>query len=213
MTPRTVFLVLLLATAPLSAQTFSITPSAGTLGYGGSLGARFGPLGVRVVGNTGSYSRDFQKESIKYNADLKLNNVGGIVDLYALGGFHISGGIFQNKNHVDLMSLQNQTIVVHGVPYPAALIGFVTGQVNVNKNSPYAGIGWGHSGKGIGLTFDVGALYHGAPKLAVQAHPTNPALVPASFYTDLEAERAKTESDISNYKYHPVVTIGLSFGF
>jgi hypothetical protein len=49
--------------------------------------------------------------------------------------------------------------------------------------------------------------------LSVQPHPANPALVPASFYTNLETERAKTENDIRNYKYYPVVGIGLSFGF
>ncbi|HSP34836.1 MAG TPA: hypothetical protein VLU46_11015 [Thermoanaerobaculia bacterium] len=205
--------VLLFAALPAAAQTFSVTPSVSTLGYGGSIGARFGVVGLRVMGNTGSYSRDFQKEDIKFNGKLKLNNVGGIVDLYAGGGFHVSGGIFSNKNHVDLISDKNQIITVNGRPYPAALIGYVTGQATVSKNSPYAGIGWGHSGKGIGLTFDVGALYHGSPKLAVQAHPTQPALVPASFYADLEAERAKTENDIRSYKYHPVVTIGLTFGF
>ena len=205
--------VLLLAAVPLGAQSFSITPSAGTLGYGGSVGARFGPVGVRVMGNTGSTTREFQKQSIRYDATLKLNNVGAILDLYALGGFHVSGGMFSNNNRVDLQSVKDQTITVNGVQYPAAVIGYVTGQVHVKKNSPYAGIGWGHSGRGIGLTFDVGALFHGAPKLSVEPHPTNPALVPASFYTNLETERAKTENDIRNYKYHPVVTIGLSFGF
>jgi len=213
MKSRILVLIVLVAAAPLGAASFSITPSISTLGYGGSVGARFGPIGLRVMGNTGSYSRDFQKQSIKYNGTLKLDNVGGIVDLFAPGGFHVSGGLFSNRNHVDLISSKTQTIIVNGVAYPAALIGFVTGQAHVNKTSPYAGIGWGHSGRGIGLAFDVGALYHGAPKLAVQAHPTAPALVPASFYTDLEAERAKTENDIRNYKYHPVVTIGLTFGF
>jgi len=56
-------------------------------------------------------------------------------------------------------------------------------------------------------------LFQGSPKLSVQPHPTNPALVPASFYTNLETERAKTENDIKSYKYYPVVGIGLSFGF
>ena len=76
-------------------------------------------------------------------------------------------------------------------------------------------IGWGGkpSGHGFGLTFDLGVLYQGSPKLSVQAHPTNPAIVPASFYTNLEAERAKTENDIKNYKYWPVVGVGFSFSF
>lgn len=211
-----ILFALLLAAAPLGAQTFSVTPSAGTLGFGGSAGVRFGIVGVRIVGNTGSYSRDFQKQSIRYNGTLELNNAGGIVDLYPFpigSGFHVSGGVFSNRNRIDLVSDKTQTIVVNGVSYPAALIGYVSGDVRVNRSSPYAGIGWAKTGKGIGLSFDIGALYHGSPKLAVQAHPVNPALVPPSFYTNLEAERAKTENDIRSDKYHPVVTLGITFGF
>ena len=195
----------------------SITPEVSTIGYGLSAGFGVTPLfGVRVAAHTGSYSRDLHKESIEYNGKLKLNNYGGLVDLYPFGsGFRLSAGVFGNSNKIDLASKPGQTITVNGVAYHSAAIGDVTGDVKFNKTSPYGGIGWGTkpSGRGFGLTFDLGVLYQGSPKVSVQPHPTNPALVPASFYTNLETERAKTENDIKNYKYYPVVGIGLSFGF
>jgi hypothetical protein len=193
----------------------SVTPEVSTMGLGVSAGFGITPLfGVRVAGHTGSYSRDLHEESIRYNGKLKLNNGGALLDLYPLAsGFRLSTGVFANSNEIDLASKEGGTITVNGVPYPSAAIGSVTGDVRFNKTSPYVGIGWGGKGRGFGLTFDLGVLYQGSPKLRVQANPTNPAIVPPSFFTNLEAERAKTESDIKNYKYYPVVGIGFSFGF
>ena len=195
----------------------SITPEVSTLGYGLSAGFGVTPLfGIRVAAHTGSYSRDLHKESIAYNGKLKFENYGGLVDLYPFAsGFRLSAGVFGNNNKIDLASKPNQIVTVNGVQYPSALIGSVTGDVKFNRTSPYGGIGWGTkpSGRGFGLTFDLGVLFQGSPKLSVQPHPTVPALVPASFYTNLETERAKTENDIKNYKYYPVVGIGFSFGF
>jgi hypothetical protein len=206
---------LFVLTTPLFAV--SITPEVSTLGYGASVGFGFTPLfGIRLAGHTGSYSRNLHKESIEYNGKLKLNNGGAILDVYPLGsGFRLSGGVFANSDKIDLASKPGGTVTVNGVPYPTAAIGNITGDVKFSKTSPYAGIGFGTkpSGSGFGVTFDLGVLYQGSPKLRVQANPTNPALVPPSFNANLEAERAKTENDIKNYKYYPVVGIGFSFSF
>jgi len=86
--------------------------------------------------------------------------------------------------------------------------------VKFNRTSPYLGIGRGRPpGSRFAVVFDLGVVDQGSPKLSVQPHPTAPALVPPQFYTDLEAERAKTEHDVKNDKYYPVFSIGLSFGF
>jgi hypothetical protein len=210
--------VIIVALFATSAFAVNITPEVSTLGYGLSAGFGFTPLfGLRVVGHTGSYSRDLHKESIAYNGKLKLSNGGAIVDVYPLGGgFRLSAGAFANSDKIDLASKPGQTITVNGVPYPSDAVGNVTGTVKFNKTSPYAGIGFGSKpsgGRGFGLTFDLGVLYQGSPKLSVQAHPTNPALVPPTFNQNLETERAKTENDIKNYKYYPAVGIGFTFGF
>ncbi|HYS53319.1 MAG TPA: hypothetical protein VER58_06095 [Thermoanaerobaculia bacterium] len=212
---KLVVLVVALFAMPLFAV--SVTPEVSTLGYGVSAGFGVTPLfGIRVAGHTGSYSRDLHKESIAYNGKLKFNNYGGLLDIYPMAsGFRLSGGIFGNDNKIDLASKPGQTITVNGVPYPSDAIGNVTGDVKFSRTSPYLGFGWGNkpSGHGFGVTFDLGVLYQGSPKLRVQANPKNPALVPASFYTNLETERAKTENDIKNYKYWPVVGVGFSFSF
>lgn len=209
--------LLAITIAALSQPLFavSVTPEVTTLGYGLSAGFGITPLfGIRVAGHTGSYSRNLHKEDLQYNGKMKFNNGGALLDVYPFaGGFRLSAGAFANSNKIDLVSNENQTFVINGVSYPAGQVGNITGQVKFNKTSPYAGIGWGTkpSGRGFGLTFDLGVLYQGSPKLTLTAHPvTN---IPPSFYQNLEVERAKTENDIKNYKYWPVVGIGFSFGF
>jgi hypothetical protein len=195
---------------------FRFGAEVGTLGYGITLEQSITPsFTLRAVGHTGSYSRDLQKESIDYNGKLKLGNAGVLLDLHPGGsGFRLSAGVFTNQNKIDLVSKSSGTIVVDGVPYNTALVGNITGDVKFARTSPYAGIGWSRRpGRGWGASLDVGVLFQGSPKLRVEAHPTMPALVPASFSTSLEAERVKTERDLENYKYYPAISFGVSYGF
>ena len=207
-------LFLALIALPASALDFGLTPTVGTNGFGISADLRVTPVfGVRVLTDTGSYSRNLHKEDIAYIGKLKFNNVGGLVDLYPRSGaFRISAGVFSNSNRIDLRSNDPGTVTINGIAYPVVLIGSITGDVKFNKTSPYVGIGWGVSpGRRWGVTFDAGTLFQGSPRLSVQPHPLIPALVPARFYVDLERERAKTETDIKNYRYWPVVSVGLRF--
>jgi hypothetical protein len=215
---KRIVIALLLAAVSLPAfaqSKFSIGLGAGTLG--GSVSASYratSAIGLRAIYNKGSYKRNYTERDINFDATAKLESFGGIIDIYPTGrAFRISGGILSNRNRVDGITTEDNVVIINGVRYPSALVGFVTAQATVNKTTPYAGFGWASNASKVGLSFDVGAVYHGAPKLSVQAHPTIPALVPASFYADLEAERARAEQDISKYKWHPVVQIGLTFNF
>jgi len=211
-------LTLLAATLaiPAFAQSkFNVGVAAGTLG--GSVSASYrvtSGIGLRATYNRGSYTRNFTERDVNYDATVTLDSFGGLIDLYPTGrAFRITGGVLSNRNRVEGITTDDNFVVINDVRYPSVLVGYLTAQATVNRTSPYAGFGWASSGRRVGFTFDVGAAYHGAPKLAVQAHPTIPSLVPASFYADLEAERAKAEQDISKYTWHPVVQFGITFGF
>lgn len=214
---RTLLALLVIAiAAPSYGQAkFNVGLAIGTLG--GSVSASYrvtSGIGLRATYNNGSYTRNFTERDVNYDATVKLDSFGGLIDLYPTGrAFRITGGVLSNRNRVEGITTDDNVVVINDVRYPSALVGYLTAQATVNRTSPYAGFGWASTGRRVGFAFDVGAAYHGAPKLAVQAHPTIPALVPASFYTDLEAERVKAEQDISKYKWHPVVQFGITFGF
>ncbi|HKO00166.1 MAG TPA: hypothetical protein VJ032_00650 [Thermoanaerobaculia bacterium] len=214
---RTLFTLLVaFAAIPAFAQSkFNAGLAAGTLG--GSVSASYrvaSGIGLRATYNRGSYTRNFTERDVNYDATLKLDSLGGLIDFYPTGRtFRLTGGVLSNRNRVEGITTENNFVEINNVRYPSVLVGYLTAQATVNRTSPYAGFGWASSARRVGFTFDVGAAYHGAPKLAVQAHPTIPALVPASFYADLEAERVQAEQDVSKYKWHPVVQFGITFGF
>jgi hypothetical protein len=211
---KRVLALLIFVTSPLLAADF--TAQIGTLGLGGGVGFRVGRIvGLRAIANSGSYSRNLHKEDIKYSGTLHLQNFGGLVDLYPTAGrLRITAGALSNRDHISLVSDPSNVITVNGQQYPSALVGNVTGAVTFNKTAPYFGIGFGPSpGARWSLTFDAGAIQQGSPKLSVTPHPTIPQLVPASFYVDLERERAKTENDLRSYRWYPVVTLGVSLAF
>jgi hypothetical protein len=202
--------------SPLAAGDFTLSPQIGTLGYGAGVGFRIARIaGVRLIGNSGSYSRNLHKENIKYSGTLHLQNFGGLVDLYPTGGrFRLTGGALSNRDHISLISDPTNVITIDGVQYSSAIVGYVTGDVTFKRIAPYIGLGWGAaSGSRWSLTLDAGAIQQGSPKFSVTPHPTIPQLVPASFYVDLERERAKTENDLRNYRWYPVVTIGVAWSF
>ena len=206
-------LVVVFALLALPAFAVNITPEVSTLGYGASAGFGITPLfGFRVAGHLGSYSHDVNKGAM-YDGKLELNNGGALIDVYPFAsGFRLSAGAFANGDKIKLVSKPATPLIVNGHPYPSG-IGNITGEVSFNKTSPYAGIGWGTkpSGRGFGLTFDVGVMYQGAPRVVLFGH-TN-TVTPPGWDADIQAERANVEHEIRNYKYYPVVGVGLSFSF
>lgn len=62
----------------------------------------------------------------------------------------------------------------------------------------------------FGLTVDIGALYQGSPKLSLSA---TGALSDPNLASNLEAERASAESDLSKFKWYPVLSLGLYYRF
>ena len=73
-----------------------------------------------------------------------------------------------------------------------------------NKNAPYIGIGWGGAPGGrFGFTFDLGAMYVGAPKVSLS---TTSTFVSAA---DLVAERQQVENDFRNFRWFPLVALGV----
>jgi hypothetical protein len=214
---RVVGVALFAFALPLGAANVALVPKIGTAGYGVDLTFGAPSLQGRVGAATGSYSRTIQEEDLEYEGDLKLRNYSALIDFYPGGGaFRLSAGVLSNDNRIDLLATGTGTYLVDGVPYEISRIGTITGDVRFNRTSPYVGIGFGNPLRGtsrVSVTLDVGAIHQGSPKLHLQANPTNPALVPPQFYEDLESERARTEEELSEYKYYPVVALGLVIRF
>lgn len=201
--------------APTAGADIGINPRIGTLGYGIELSAGVSDkLSVGLGFNNRRWKRQDNTDGVDYDYDLRLRSAELLANFHPMGGaFRLRAGVLVNRNEFLLTGRPDATgtFDFNGVPYPAAAVGTLTGKLSFNKSAPYLGLGWGNRPNGSwGVTFDLGAVYQGKPKLALTATgaAANPALA-----ADLESERQQAEEDLSSFKWWPVIQLGMYFRF
>lgn len=203
---------------PIQAQAgvgIGVTGKVGTTGLGGDLTVPLVSnwLNLRGGYNFGDIRPSATYSGIKYKADVNFESVPILLDLHPFsGGFRITGGVFYNKNDMDLSSTVNAADVGLGLG-----VGTATLNANVSWSkewAPYLGIGWGNAAEvdpdssfSVGFSLDVGAFYQGSPDVFLT---DSSGLVPAA---DLAAEQAQIEDDLSSFKFYPVLTLGIHIRF
>lgn len=212
--------------AAAQAEGVGVYVNGGTTGFG------LGLAGSMSENVTGRLSFDTWKRTItksdsngNYNVDLKLQNVAALADLYPFSGaFRVTVGLVANGNKATLAATPTGgTYTFNNVTYQASDVGSYSGEMKFNSTAPYLGIGWGNpvaKGKGWGLVSDFGVMFQGSPKVSstVTCSPTLLAQVGgaaacAQLQSDVATSTAKLQEDSKNYKYWPVVSIGVSYHF
>jgi len=224
LTMKTKLLVLALCgsfAAAAHADGTGIYVNGGTTGFGLGLATGSNNLTGRLSYDT--WSRTFTQSNSKgnYNVDLKLQNISALVDWYPFGGaFRTTLGLVANGNKATLTAASvNGTYTFNGVTYTASDVGSYSGEMKFNSTAPYLGIGWGNpvaKAKTWGFVSDIGVLFQGSPKVTSTA-TCGAAIAGTQACTDLQNDVAagatQLESDLKNYKYYPVISIGLSYHF
>lgn len=204
-------LALALAIFPaLALADTSIGMRVGSLGLGVEvsypLSQRFS---LRINADGYSYSRTFNQNGIDYDGKATLRTASLQADWYPFANnFRISAGPMYNGNKLDLTGPPG-TVTVNGNTYQATL----EGQVEFKKYVPYAGIGYGRPiGTGLSLTMDFGMMFQGTPKATLTGTCSPPAAC-TNFQSDLAAQEASMNDAIKNFRYYPVVSLGLAYTF
>jgi hypothetical protein len=192
----------------------ALTGKIGTLGLGAELnlgisdyvGARFGINGF-------TYKYNANSGSVNYDFDLNLQTVSAIADWYPFaGGFRTSGGFFYNGNKFNMTGKPTgNAYKIGNTSYPAGNISSLQTDISFNSVAPYLGIGWGNpvaTDNGWGLVTDVGVMFQGSPKIDLKATCTTGC---GSLPSDLAIEQGKIQSDLSNFKWWPVASIGIFY--
>jgi hypothetical protein len=192
----------------------------GTLGGGIELAHAFtDTLGFRIGANGLNYDTTRTYESVDYDAKLKLATGQLLFDWFPFSNnFRVSAGARYNGNKLTMDGKPGPggTYTINGTPYSTSEIGALNGKVDFKSAAPYVGLGYGRPiGKGLSLTADLGVLFQGSPRstLTATCGPAAPASTCAQIQSDVAAEQAKLNDDISKYQYYPVVSIGLAYVF
>lgn len=206
----------LLAASAAEAGGVAVTGRASSLGLGVELTAGLSDrLNVRVGGNMFDYDRRLDVDENTFDIDLEFRSYTALVDVHpSAGGFRLSGGFVANGNEAGMVGRSTDSYVLGGTTYSAAAIGALTGSVDFKKAAAYAGIGWGNAvrdGRTWGLVFDLGVVFQGAPDITLGA--TGPIAASPEFQADLRQEELDLEDDAREFRYYPVISLGLSYKF
>ncbi len=195
---------------------------AGTSGFGGEVTVGLTPaFNARASYNGYNYTGSTSQNAINYDYKLSLGSVPVLLDWYPFenSGFRLSPGVIFNNNKVSATgtaAVTGSTIEINHVKYSTSQIGSLNGNVDFNKTAPYVGLGWGNAvgnkDSGLSFVFDLGVMFQGTPKVALNA--SNPTIQnDPTFQANLNKEIADLKDKTDKFQYYPVVSIGLAYKF
>jgi hypothetical protein len=209
-----------------NAAEVGVYVNGGTTGFGvGVAGKASENLGGRLGFDTWKKTITKSDSNGNYNGDLKLQTVGLLGDWYPFAGaFRTTLGLVANGNKATLTATPTGgSYTFNNHTYTASDVGSYAGEMKFNNVAPYLGIGWGNpvaKAKTWGFISDIGVLFQGSPKVTstVTCSPTLLAQVGGSaacdaMKADVATSTAKLESDSKDFKYWPVISIGVSYHF
>lgn len=208
-----------MAGSDFSGGHWETSARASTLGAGVEIKRTLGSsLAARVMLNGFSVSLDEEYSDVSYDGDLKLKSGGLVLDFHPGGGwFRVSAGILLNGNRLDVDAEPTAgTFEFNNVTYSVAQVATAKGKADFNSVAPYAGIGFSKSpgaDGGLSISVDVGVVFQGSPSfdLDVTCGTAVPTVTCTRLQSDADAERAAFEDDADEYKYFPVVSLGLGY--
>ncbi|MDQ6685938.1 MAG: hypothetical protein M3Z16_12525 [Pseudomonadota bacterium] len=213
--PRLVAFVLPFACALAATPAIAVEVYGGIATTGFELGASQNLDGLfvgRLEGNFLSYRRDFKTSDIDYDAKLKLANAGGFVDLFFGGGFRLTGGaLVGSRKFSGTAKSLSGTIKVNGVVYPVTPADTLAFEAKFPSVSPYLGIGYGHLQSAPGWHFyaDAGVAF-GRPKVTLSPSASLAAKVTSA---NILAEQQSAQDKADDYRYYPVLKLGVRYAF
>ena len=191
-----------------SAHAAGIGARIGTTGLGADVAWDVAPtLSARLGYSGGSVDYNTDTSAVNYDGKVKLSNFNTFLDFAPLGPlFRITGGFVFNDNKYDVV----------GTPKAGTGIS-VSGTVKPDKSAaPYLGIGYGRvSGAGVNFYADLGVMFQGSPVASLTANCGAQTGTPActAAQSQVAAEQQRLQDELKNFKYYPVLNIGLTIGF
>lgn len=202
---------------------FRVGITGGTLGVGPEASYRISDtIGIRGDVTFLSLNADIDSDDLTYDANLKLQSGGVMVDIFPTGGgFRVSGGLRINGNRARATGVPNAGVnyVIDGVPYSASEIGTLNGETTVKRIAPALTIGYGGKvRRGFVLGVDAGVLFQGRVQikpLTVTGLCAGSGAPPscATLSADLEAERQSVNDDIKKYRFYPILQLSAGYRF
>lgn len=223
MLKKVVLAALVLAALPMQGYaadgTVRLDAHMSTLGGGLEIGTALTEnYSARVGFNKFSFSYNDTSGGQTFNGNLNWSSISALVDWRPWGGVtHLTAGAIFNNNKIDASATatNSSTYTANGIDYTCAGGCGVGFSVGFNKVAPYLGIGWSGQPKKQGFSFstDIGVLFQGSPQASVTASGSWTGAGGQTVADLMGDAQNQLNSDLSNFKYYPVVSIGIGYTF
>jgi len=206
-----------MASSGAAAQSKALGANLGTPGLGVQVTSQVSDLVVLRGALDGmSISRNQDYSDIAYDGKAKLATGGLFADLHPGGGaVFVSGGAYFGKREIELKAQPSANVEIGGVTYTPAQVGRIDGEAKLSKFQPFLGVGFDNTYVGErawGFRALAGVSFSKAPKVTLAATGGALASDPA-FLAQLRIEEAQAREDAKDFKYFPVVQLGLTRRF
>jgi hypothetical protein len=208
---------LLAAPAAVQAQAFAVGANIGTPGVGVQVSAQANEMiVVRGAIDGLSFGRNETYSDVRYEGDAKLLTGGLFADLHPGGGaFLVSGGAYFGKRKLELVGRPTGSVEIGDVTYTPAQIGQLNGEAKLSKVQPFLGVGYDNTFTGDrtwGFRALLGVAFSKKPDVELTASggtlSTN-----AAFLAELAEEEAEVREDAKDFRYFPVLQLGVTRRF
>ncbi len=166
--------------------------------------ARFGGnyLSYKLV----DYQTNFSDRAILANGKVEFGAIGAYVDWYPFNNpFKVTGGLSYMITNANIVVLLKDSAQQGKINISPEEVGQINIDIKTLPITPYLGIGYGYSipnNKRVGVSFEIGAYYIGAPKVGFVA---TKMLEPST-------SQGKTISDnLNEYRWLPKVSFSINF--
>ncbi len=204
------------AASPAAAQ-MAAGVSLGTPGLGVQVSTQLNDSVVLRGAIDGmSLSRDETYSDINYDGKAKLFTGGVFADLHPGGGpLFISGGAYVGQRKLNLRAQPTSNVDIGGQTYTPAQVGRLDGAAKLSNFQPFVGVGFDNTFVGDrswGFRALAGVAFSKAPDVKLTASGGTLS-TDATFQSRLRIEEAATRKDAKDFRYFPVVQIGLTKRF
>lgn len=196
---------------------FGVGLGVGTTGA--TVEAKFAPndtVALRGSFNFLSFNVDEEYDDINYDGDFDATTFGAFVDFAPFkNGFVLSGGAYLGDKSLDLNATPTVNVEIGDQTFTPSEVGTLTGKAELANFAPYAGLGYDGfiaGSKDWSFNARAGVMFTGSPEVDLVS--ANGSLSSnAILRQQLDAEIAAIEEDADDFKYYPVVTLGVARRF
>jgi hypothetical protein len=197
------------------AENQELAAKIGAFGLGVEYGRAINDrITLRLGLNGGGFGFGAEESGISYDFDVSWESLSATVDFHPTRtAFRITGGLLRNDNTLDAVSRVSSDVLVGGNVYTSAEVGTLTARTSFPGTAPFAGVGWdwSKSKRFFGLSFDLGLLDQGAPKVSLTAD--GGLVADSQFAGDLATEQAELKDSLKHFGLVPYATLGFVFRF